>query len=192
MTENKDVLANILESIENQEAEAAGLNNAESPVAIDRKTAEIYLKFYKKILKEIDTVNEFCDNYIAQETERVNNSRKEQIEKLEKKAEYFKNSLQFFREHNPPLSGKTLEMVNGNLSFRSTREKFEHDDKFIVSNFFGGNRDDDRFFEEAPKKFSWTKFKKALTVKEDGSVELDGKTVEGVTVTAPQEEFYIA
>lgn len=193
MMNERDLIEELLASIEEEEAKNAGLDKPvdQIPVTIDRKTAEIYLKFYKKLMHQADSINEFCDNYIDDETNRINAYRDKMVSKINKQAEFFRNSLKFYAENNPPLTGKTLELVEGSLSFRKVSEKFNHDDKTIVNTFFGGKKTDERFFDDGPKKFSWTKFKNALEVN-NGQIMLDGKIVEGVTISPAEEKFIIS
>lgn len=185
-----------LEELENvmneKDIEQLKINmDAEEPKDLiqDKGSANYFIGLIKKKQDEIAKINEYCDQEIKRLTDNLNQYREEMIKPIQNSINFFSNGLEvFMRKYNDETNKKTLKLPNGNLSIKKVQPKFIYDDELLIP-WLNAN---------APEYVQTTQEQKVIKtgLKKngdivDGTLIIDGKEVDGISIVHQESKFEI-
>jgi phage host-nuclease inhibitor protein Gam len=188
--DNRELLDSLFEEITEAEVEELGIDIESSSFAITNDSqANFFLRRLDEIRNEKDKINNTCNTEIEKFCQRVNDFRARELKTLENTEDFFTTLLESYARHQLMDSNKkSLKLPFGTLSFKKSQPKYVYDDE-IVMNFIKDNNLSEfiRTKEEINKK----DLKSALNISEDGIITLNGKAMEGITITPGEEKFNV-
>ena len=185
--EQSSLMNDLLADIESQQDVAMSANILDNPEAMTREEAEYMTKKYVAIMKENEEAETAAANYLEKEKARVNNW----LEKIKKNNQFlldiYGGALEMYTKAQLEETGKkSIKLIEGTLSFRKNRDKYEYDEEVLRKSLTDNHID--TFFEEVEPKIKKAELKKAATVK-NNKLYINDTLIDGVTIT-PQEDVF--
>lgn len=188
--ESSDILDSLFESITEEEVKELNIEIENNNFSITSdEQANFFLRRLEEISSEKDKINNTCNNEIERFTARVNNFRAKEILSLENTERYFCTLLESYaRLQLEGSKKKSIKLPFGTMSFKKSPTKIVYDDEILMKFIKEHNLNDFiRIKEEINKK----DLKSQLTIKDDGTVVLDDKVVEGVSTMPGETTFSV-
>lgn len=184
---DESLICDLLEDIESQDNELISGNSLDNPEQMTREEAEYFTKKYIEAANEIKEAEEVAKQYMEQQQEKVNNW----LEKIKKNNQFlldiYGGALEMYTKAQLEETGKkSIKLIQGTLSFRKSRDKYEYDEDVLRKSLTDNHID--TFFEEVEPKIKKAELKKAATVK-NNKLYINDTLIDGVTIT-PQEDVF--
>ena len=184
---DESLIADLIEDIEAQDNELISGNSLDNPEQMTREEAEYFTKKYIEAANEIKEAEEAAKQYMEQQQEKVNNW----LEKIKKNNQFlldiYGGALEIYTKAQLEETGKkSIKLIEGTLSFRKSRDKYEYDEEVLRKSLTDNHID--TFFEEVEPKIKKAELKKAATVK-NNKLYINDTLIDGVTIT-PQENVF--
>lgn len=184
---DESLICDLLEDIEAQDNELISGNSLDNPEQMTREEAEYFTKKYIEAANEIKEAEEVAKQYMEQQQEKVNNW----LEKIKKNNQFlldiYGGALEMYTKAQLEETGKkSIKLIQGTLSFRKSRDKYEYDEDVLRKSLTDNHID--TFFEEVEPKIKKAELKKAATVK-NNKLYINDTLIDGVTIT-PQEDVF--
>ena len=184
---DESLIADLIEDIEAQDNELISGNSLDNPEQMTREEAEYFTKKYIEAANEIKEAEEVAKQYMEQQQEKVNNW----LEKIKKNNQFlldiYGGALEMYTKAQLEETGKkSIKLIQGTLSFRKSRDKYEYDEEVLRKSLTDNHID--TFFEEVEPKIKKAELKKAATVK-NNKLYINDTLIDGVTIT-PQEDVF--
>lgn len=184
---DESLICDLIEDIEAQDNELISGNSLDNPEQMTREEAEYFTKKYIEAANEIKEAEEVAKQYIEQQQEKVNNW----LEKIKKNNQFlldiYGGALEMYTKAQLEETGKkSIKLIQGTLSFRKSRDKYEYDEEVLRKSLTDNHID--TFFEEVEPKIKKAELKKAATVK-NNKLYINDTLIDGVTIT-PQEDVF--
>lgn len=184
---DESLIYDLIEDIEAQDNELISGNSLDNPEQMTREEAEYFTKKYIEAANEIKEVEEVAKQYMEQQQEKVNNW----LEKIKKNNQFlldiYGGALEMYTKAQLEETGKkSIKLIQGTLSFRKSRDKYEYDEDVLRKSLTDNHID--TFFEEVEPKIKKAELKKAATVK-NNKLYINDTLIDGVTIT-PQEDVF--
>lgn len=184
---NESLICDLIEDIEAQDNELISGNSLDNPEQMTREEAEYFTKKYIETANEIKEAEEVAKQYMEQQQEKVNNW----LEKIKKNNQFlldiYGGALEMYTKAQLEETGKkSIKLIEGTLSFRKSRDKYEYDEEVLRKSLTDNHID--TFFEEVEPKIKKAELKKAATVK-NNKLYINDTLIDGVTIT-PQEDVF--
>lgn len=191
---NKSEFTDFLEDfLMEDEAKELGITLGEeeaAPVIDSPSTANFYLKLMNRIQENIDDVNQICNEEIEKHNKRVETFREDKLRTYTKQYAYYEGLLKNFTEHQLADSKKkSVSLPFGTLSLKKQPAKWDYNDEELLK-WMKKNKPElinSKVTETVDKKQVKTLVGKDVV----GEIEIDGKKVEGVVVTAQPDKFSV-
>ena len=185
--EQSSLMNDLLADIESQQDVAMSANILDNPEAMTREEAEYMTKKYVALVKENEEAEKAAADYLEKEKARVNNW----LEKIKKNNQFlldiYGGALEMYTKAQLEETGKkSIKLIEGTLSFRKSRDKYEYDEEVLRKSLADNHID--MFFEEVEPKIKKAELKKAATVK-NNKLYINDTLIDGVTIT-PQEDVF--
>lgn len=186
---DESLICDLLEDIEAQDNELISGNSLDNPEQMTREEAEYFTKKYIEAANEIKEAEEAAKQYMEQQQEKVNNW----LEKIKKNNQFlldiYGGALEMYTKAQLEETGKkSIKLIQGTLSFRKSRDKYEYDEDVLRKSLTDNHID--TFFEEVEPKIKKAELKKAATVK-NNKLYINDTLIEGVTITPQDKTFTI-
>ena len=184
---DESLIYDLIEDIEAQDNELISGNSLDNPEQMTREEAEYFTKKYIEAANEIKEAEEAAKQYMEQQQEKVNNW----LEKIKKNNQFlldiYGGALEIYTKAQLEETGKkSIKLIEGTLSFRKSRDKYEYDEEVLRKSLTDNHID--TFFEEVEPKIKKAELKKAATVK-NNKLYINDTLIDGVTIT-PQENVF--
>ena len=184
---DESLICDLIEDIEAQDNELISGNSLDNPEQMTREEAEYFTKKYIEAANEIKEAEEVAKKYMEQQQEKVNNW----LEKIKKNNQFlldiYGGALEMYTKAQLEKTGKkSIKLIQGTLSFRKSRDKYEYDEDVLRKSLTDNHID--TFFEEVEPKIKRAELKKAATVK-NNKLYINDTLIDGVTIT-PQEDVF--
>lgn len=184
---DESLICDLIEDIEAQDNELISGNSLDNPEQMTREEAEYFTKKYIEAANEIKEAEEVAKQYMEQQQEKVNNW----LEKIKKNNQFlldiYGGALEIYTKAQLEETGKkSIKLIQGTLSFRKSRDKYEYDEDVLRKSLTDNHID--TFFEEVEPKIKKAELKKAATVK-NNKLYINDTLIDGVTIT-PQEDVF--
>ena len=184
---DESLICDLIEDIEAQDNELISGNSLDNPEQMTREEAEYFTKKYIEAANEIKEAEEVVKQYMEQQQEKVNNW----LEKIKKNNQFlldiYGGALEMYTKAQLEETGKkSIKLIQGTLSFRKSRDKYEYDEEVLRKSLTDNHID--TFFEEVEPKIKKAELKKAATVK-NNKLYINDTLIDGVTIT-PQEDVF--
>lgn len=184
---DESLICDLIEDIEAQDNELISGNSLDNPEQMTREEAEYFTKKYIEAANEIKEAEEVAKQYMEQQQEKVNNW----LEKIKKNNQFlldiYGGALEMYTKAQLEETGKkSIKLIEGTLSFRKSRDKYEYDEEVLRKSLTDNHID--TFFEEVEPKIKKAELKKAATVK-NNKLYINDTLIDGVTIT-PQEDVF--
>lgn len=184
---DESLICDLIEDIEAQDNELISGNSLDNPEQMTREEAEYFTKKYIEAANEIKEAEEVAKQYMEQQQEKVNNW----LEKIKKNNQFlldiYGGALEMYTKAQLEETGKkSIKLIQGTLSFRKSRDKYEYDEDVLRKSLTDNHID--TFFEEVEPKIKKAELKKAATVK-NNKLYINNTLIDGVTIT-PQEDVF--
>ena len=184
---DESLICDLIEDIEAQDNELISGNSLDNPEQMTREEAEYFTKKYIEAANEIKKAEEVAKQYMEQQQEKVNNW----LEKIKKNNQFlldiYGGALEMYTKAQLEETGKkSIKLIQGTLSFRKSRDKYEYDEEVLRKSLTDNHID--TFFEEVEPKIKKAELKKAATVK-NNKLYINDTLIDGVTIT-PQEDVF--
>lgn len=184
---DESLICDLIEDIEAQDNELISGNSLDNPEQMTREEAEYFTKKYIEAANEIKEAEEAAKQYMEQQQEKVNNW----LEKIKKNNQFlldiYGGALEMYTKAQLEETGKkSIKLIQGTLSFRKSRDKYEYDEDVLRKSLTDNHID--TFFEEVEPKIKKAELKKAATVK-NNKLYINDTLIDGVTIT-PQEDVF--
>ena len=184
---DESLIYDLIEDIEAQDNELISGNSLDNPEQMTREEAEYFTKKYIEAANEIKEAEEVAKQYMEQQQEKVNNW----LEKIKKNNQFlldiYGGALEMYTKAQLEETGKkSIKLIQGTLSFRKSRDKYEYDEEVLRKSLTDNHID--TFFEEVEPKIKKAELKKAATVK-NNKLYINDTLIDGVTIT-PQEDVF--
>lgn len=184
---DESLICDLIEDIEAQDNELISGNSLDNPEQMTREEAEYFTKKYIEAANEIKEAEEVAKQYMEQQQEKVNNW----LEKIKKNNQFlldiYGGALEMYTKAQLEETGKkSIKLIQGTLSFRKSRDKYEYDEDVLRKSLTDNHID--TFFEEVEPKIKKAELKKAATVK-NNKLYINDTLIDGVTIT-PQEDVF--
>lgn len=184
---DESLICDLIEDIEAQDNELISGNSLDTPEQMTREEAEYFTKKYIEAANEIKEAEEVAKQYMEQQQEKVNNW----LEKIKKNNQFlldiYGGALEMYTKAQLEETGKkSIKLIQGTLSFRKSRDKYEYDEDVLRKSLTDNHID--TFFEEVEPKIKKAELKKAATVK-NNKLYINDTLIDGVTIT-PQEDVF--
>lgn len=184
---DESLICDLIEDIEAQDNELISGNSLDNPEQMTREEAEYFTKKYIEAANEIKEAEEAAKQYMEQQQEKVNNW----LEKIKKNNQFlldiYGGALEMYTKAQLEETGKkSIKLIEGTLSFRKSRDKYEYDEEVLRKSLTDNHID--TFFEEVEPKIKKAELKKAATVK-NNKLYINDTLIDGVTIT-PQEDVF--
>lgn len=184
---DESLICDLIEDIEAQDNELISGNSLDNPEQMTREEAEYFTKKYIEAANEIKEAEEVAKQYMEQQQEKVNNW----LEKIKKNNQFlldiYGGALEMYTKAQLEETGKkSIKLIQGTLSFRKSRDKYEYDEEILRKSLTDNHID--TFFEEVEPKIKKAELKKAATVK-NNKLYINDTLIDGVTIT-PQEDVF--
>jgi bacteriophage Mu gam like protein len=184
---DESLICDLLEDIEAQDNELISGNSLDNPEQMTREEAEYFTKKYIEAANEIKEAEEVAKQYMEQQQEKVNNW----LEKIKKNNQFlldiYGGALEMYTKAQLEETGKkSIKLIQGTLSFRKSRDKYEYDEDVLRKSLTDNHID--TFFEEVEPKIKKAELKKTATVK-NNKLYINDTLIDGVTIT-PQEDVF--
>lgn len=184
---DESLICDLIEDIEAQDNELISGNSLDNPEQMTREEAEYFTKKYIEAANEIKEAEEVAKQYMEQQQEKVNNW----LEKIKKNNQFlldiYGGALEMYTKAQLEETGKkSIKLIQGTLSFRKSRDKYEYDEEVLRKSLTDNHID--TFFEEVEPKIKKAELKKAATVK-NNKLYINDTLIDGVTIT-PQEDVF--
>jgi len=184
---DESLICDLIEDIEAQDNELISGNSLDNPEQMTREEAEYFTKKYIEAANEIKEAEEVAKQYMEQQQEKVNNW----LEKIKKNNQFlldiYGGALEMYTKAQLEETGKkSIKLIQGTLSFRKSRDKYEYDEDVLRKSLTDNHID--TFFEEVEPKIKKAELKKAAIVK-NNKLYIDDTLIDGVTIT-PQEDVF--
>ena len=184
---DESLICDLIEDIEAQDNELISGNSLDNPEQMTREEAEYFTKKYIEAANEIKEAEEVAKQYMEQQQEKVNNW----LEKIKKNNQFlldiYGGALEMYTKAQLEETGKkSIKLIQGTLSFRKSRDKYEYDEDVLRKSLTDNHID--TFFEEVEPKIKKAELKKVATVK-NNKLYINDILIDGVTVT-PQEDVF--
>lgn len=184
---DESLICDLIEDIEAQDNELISGNSLDNPEQMTREEAEYFTKKYIEAANEIKEAEEAAKQYMEQQQEKVNNW----LEKIKKNNQFlldiYGGALEMYTKAQLEETGKkSIKLIEGTLSFRKSRDKYEYDEDVLRKSLTDNHID--TFFEEVEPKIKKAELKKAAIVK-NNKLYINDTLIDGVTIT-PQEDVF--
>lgn len=184
---DESLIYDLIEDIEAQDNELISGNSLDNPEQMTREEAEYFTKKYIEAANEIKEAEEVAKQYMEQQQEKVNNW----LEKIKKNNQFlldiYGGALEMYTKAQlEETDKKSIKLIQGTLSFRKSRDKYEYDEDVLRKSLTDNHID--TFFEEVEPKIKKAELKKAATVK-NNKLYINDTLIDGVTIT-PQEDVF--
>lgn len=184
---DESLICDLIEDIEAQDNELISGNSLDNPEQMTREEAEYFTKKYIEAANEIKEAEEAAKQYMEQQQEKVNNW----LEKIKKNNQFlldiYGGALEMYTKAQLEETGKkSIKLIQGTLSFRKSRDKYEYDENVLRKSLTDNHID--TFFEEVEPKIKKAELKKAAIVK-NNKLYINDTLIDGVTIT-PQEDVF--
>lgn len=184
---DESLICDLIEDIEAQDNELISGNSLDNPEQMTREEAEYFTKKYIEAANEIKEAEEAAKQYMEQQQEKVNNW----LEKIKKNNQFlldiYGGALEMYTKAQLEETGKkSIKLIQGTLSFRKSRDKYEYDEDVLRKSLTDNHID--TFFEEVEPKIKKAELKKAAIVK-NNKLYINDTLIDGVTIT-PQEDVF--
>ena len=184
---DESLIFDLIEDIEAQDNELISGNSLDNPEQMTREEAEYFTKKYIEAANEIKEAEEVAKQYMEQQQEKVNNW----LEKIKKNNQFlldiYGGALEMYTKAQLEETGKkSIKLIQGTLSFRKSRDKYEYDEDVLRKSLTDNHID--TFFEEVEPKIKKAELKKAAIVK-NNKLYINDTLIDGVTIT-PQEDVF--
>lgn len=184
---DESLICDLIEDIEAQDNELISGNSLDNPEQMTREEAEYFTKKYIEAANEIKEAEEVAKQYMEQQQEKVNNW----LEKIKKNNQFlldiYGGALEMYTKAQLEETGKkSIKLIQGTLSFRKSRDKYEYDEDVLRKSLTDNHID--TFFEEVKPKIKKAELKKAAIVK-NNKLYINDTLIDGVTIT-PQEDVF--
>lgn len=184
-----DLLEDLLNFVDETEAEETGLNSADAGFIIDTpQQANYVLRKVKEIRKQAEDVRVTAQQEVDKYAAKVQVWADKQLSQMEYSENYFLSLLEdYARSHiDPNGKKKSLSLIDGTVGFRKATDKYEYQDDILISAL---QEKHPELIEMKPS-LKKAELKKIIKVKEDG-VYLDDILLTGLTVTPQPEKFEV-
>lgn len=193
MLDLQDLNKELDEMITEEEVKQLGLeediNDLENAI-IDKDRADFFIKKIKESQQEIEAIDSACDEKIEfykNKIDEYRNNRKKEILNI---INYFSSILErYTRTELEGSKKKSIPLTFGTLQLRKTQEKYEYDDKEMLS-YLQENKLDDYINTKETKSVDKKKLKEDLTYMND-TVYFKGQPLENVSHIESQINFSI-
>lgn len=184
---DESLICDLIEDIEAKDNELISGNSLDNPEQMTREEAEYFTKKYIEAANEIKEAEEAAKQYMEQQQKKVNNW----LEKIKKNNQFlldiYGRALEMYTKVQLEETGKkSIKLIEGTLSFRKSRDKYEYDEDVLRKSLIDNHID--TFFEEVEPKIKKAELKKAATVK-NNKLYINDTLIDGVTIT-PQEDVF--
>ena len=188
------MMADLLKTIDMEEAEAVGAADAEENKEAFKITSSSQADFFTGKLKSLQEENANVEAVAKEAVERyiqkVEAWKQRIIQPNNNQIEFFKHLLQqYATEKLEGKQSKSLKLINGTLKFRKQAPEVKYEDNTLLTYLqLLGDR---RFLKEQAPKIDKVELKKAGDVV-DGKFLLNGQEVPGVTLVERGPKFEVA
>lgn len=183
------LLSEMYDEVVEEEAKELGIDVEKTGYEIkDENQANFFLRRMEEVNKEKAEINDMCDKEIEMFVNRVNSFRNKKLVSLDTTTTYFTQLLEKYAQNALMESKKkSIKLIFGTLQFKKAADKYEYEDDKIIKFI-----DDNQLVGLTRTKVELNKadLKKAITVV-DGNVLLEGKPLEGLTITPGGTNFSI-
>lgn len=175
-------------NVSNQELdEEARQLNGGAPILANRDEANNYIRKYKELEAEIQSIQATAQEAVDQYTQKVEMWEQNQLQQIKRRLQFCKFALEQYTQNNLTDGKKSLRLIEGTIGFRKQPPALVYDDEEEVINYLKQTRPD------------LIKEKLALdknNLKKDGQIVddtfmLDGKPIPGVSVEQKDKQFVV-
>ena len=187
---NNDFLKDLESFIEQEEAKDLGLDVEADTLKIQTPSqADFFLGLLNKAQKEVDNINAMCDSKIEQTTERVNRFREQNISGLSSQINYYKMLLEtYVVEELANKKKKSMKLTEGTLGIKKQADRIDYDEEIVLD--YLKEHHPDLVRVKTKEEIDKTNLKK-LADSINGALVIEGREVNGITVTPQPDKFYI-
>lgn len=186
-----DLLEEYMLSEEAKELEIkiTGDAEADAPIIDSQEKANYFLKLIINLNKDIDNINEICDNEIKKTTERVNSFREEKLSTLLKQKTYYEGLLRNYTEHAiRNQKKKSVSLPYGTIGLKAQSPKWEYDESILLDWIKENNPN--LVNEKVTYSVNKKELKQLADIQNNIPV-IDGVEVPGITITPQKDKFDI-
>lgn len=193
MLDLQDLNKELDEMITEEEVKQLGLeediNDLENAI-IDKDRADFFIKKIKESQQEIEAIDSACDEKIEFYRNKIDEYRNNRKKEILNVINYFSSILErYTRTELEGSKKKSIPLTFGTLQLRKTQEKYEYDDKEMLS-YLQENKLDDYINTKETKSVDKKKLKEDLTYMND-TVYFKGQPLENVSHIESQINFSI-
>ena len=193
MLDLQDLNKELDEMITEEEVKQLGLeediNDLENAI-IDKDRADFFIKKIKESQQEIEAIDSACDEKIEFYRNKIDEYRNNRKKEILNVINYFSSILErYTRTELEGSKKKSIPLTFGTLQLRKTQEKYEYDDKEMLS-YLQENKLDDYINIKESKSVDKKKLKEDLTYMND-TVYFKGQPLENVSHIESQINFSI-
>ena len=184
-----ELLGELNNSVIEDEAAALGINvEGDNLRVVDDSQANFFLRRMEELNKEKNGINDVCDKEIEAFVNRVNKFRNSKLATADNTMNYFSLLLEKYAQSELVGSKKkSIKLPFGTLQFKKSVDKYEYEDEKVLAFI---NKNQMIGLTRTKVELSKKEIKEAITIVED-KVLLNGKEVEGITVTPGETKFSI-
>ena len=193
MLDLQDLNKELDEMITEEEVKQLGLeedmDDLEKAI-IDKDRADFFIKKIKESQQEIEAIDSACDEKIEFYKNKIDEYRNNRKKEILNVINYFSSILErYTRTELEGSKKKSIPLTFGTLQLRKIPEKYEYDDKEMLS-YLQENKLDDYINIKESKSVDKKKLKEDLTYMND-TVYFKGQPLENVSHIEPQINFSI-
>ena len=193
MLDLQDLNKELDEMITEEEVKQLGLeedmDDLEKAI-IDKDRADFFIKKIKESQQEIEAIDSACDEKIEFYRNKIDEYRNNRKKEILNVINYFSSILErYTRTELEGSKKKSIPLTFGTLQLRKTQEKYEYDDKEMLS-YLQENKLDDYINTKETKSVDKKKLKEDLTYMND-TVYFKGQPLENVSHIESQINFSI-
>ncbi len=180
----------LLKELEEFIEQESDINESDESYKIkNEEEANEVLRRIKYFNSEIENVNKISDSEIERYTKLINDYREKKLLEFNNRMEHYQLLLEdYAKEQLKNKKAKTISLPFGKIGFKKQQDTFNYDEDTLLE--YLRNNSSDFIKVTTKESIEKAKLKKAGVV-ENGHLYLDGKLVDGVTVTKNDDKFII-
>lgn len=180
----------LLKELEEFIEQESDINESDESYKIqNEEEANEVLRRIKYFNSEIEKVNKISDSEIERYTKLINEYREKKLLEFNNRLTHYELLLQdYAKETLKGKKSKSISLPFGKIGFKKQQDTFNYDEDALLE--YLRNNSSDFIKVTTKESIEKAKLKKAGVV-ENGHLYLDGRLVDGVTVTKNEDKFII-
>ncbi len=187
-THEEDMLASLLEFIDEQEVVELEITPDDNFTITSRGQADYLIRQYMKLQAEVDDIEETCKRESERYLAKIEAWRQSELRKREAPMAWFAARLKAYAEQELADSKrKSLSLPSGALKFSKRQSSYDYDED-VLKAFLEQSAPE--FLKEQPKKIDKMALKKAGE-EVNGQLMYNGKAIPGIKIERLPDNFKI-